>query len=102
MIKFRKDYADLMVFGKDFSVWDFFDQDVFTFTKTHPERKGEVLLVFLSFSDEDQPLHWPKGLENVKKELVVSNLEEGAKVGDHLTPWEGRVYLVRESVINGV
>jgi len=101
MIKARKEHADLMVFGQDFSVWDFHDPDVFTFTKTHPERHGEKLLVFLSFSDEVQPLHYPTGLENVKKELLVSNLNEGEEVGRYLSPWEARVYLIRESVVNG-
>jgi len=101
MIKVRKEHADLMVFGQDSSVWDFHDQDVFTFTKTHPEWHGEKLLVFLSFSDEVQPLHYPTGLEEVKKELLVSNLKEGEEVGRYLSPWEARVYLIRESVVNG-
>jgi len=101
MIKLRKEHADLMVFGQDFSVWDFFDQDVFTFTKTHPERHREKLLVFLSFSDEVQPMHYPTGLEGVKKELLVTNLKEGEDVGRYLSPWEARVYLVRESEVNG-
>jgi oligo-1,6-glucosidase len=101
MIKIRKQYVDLMVFSQDFSIWDFHDQDVFTFTKTHPENKGEKLLVFLSFSDEVQPLHYPSQLQDVKKELVVSNLKEGEEVGKYLSPWEARVYLIKESVLNG-
>ncbi len=101
MIKMRKEYADLMVFGQDFSIWDPHDQDVMTFTKSHPERHGEKLLVFLSFSDEEQPLHYPTGLEGAKKELLVSNLKDGQEVGKYLTPWEARVYLIKESVVNG-
>ncbi|OCT46397.1 Alpha-glucosidase [Cladophialophora carrionii] len=101
MIKLRKEYAELMVFGQDFSVWDFHDQDVFTFTKSHPDRHGEQLLVFLSFSDEEQPMHYPQGLENVKKHLLVTNLREGEEVGKYLTPWEARVYVIKESVLNG-
>ena len=101
MIKIRKENVDLMVFGQDFHVWDFHDQHVFTFTKTHPERKGEKMLVFLNFSDEEQPLHYPTGLQDVKMEVVVSNLEGGKEVGRYLSPWEARVYLVRETVVNG-
>lgn len=97
MIRLRKQHADLMVFGEDFHVWDRFDQDVFTFTKTHPDGRAK-LLVFLSFSDHEQPLHYPTGLENLPKELIVSNVEEP---GRYLTPWEARVYLIKESVVNG-
>jgi hypothetical protein len=88
-----------MIFGRDFEVWDQYDQDVFTFTKLHPDSNiNEKMLVFLNFSDEQQPLHYPTGTENVKKELVVSNVDGLAK---YLAPWEGRVYLIRESVVNG-
>jgi len=55
----------------------------------------------LSFSDEEQPLHYPAGLEKVKTELLVSNLNEGEEVGKYLSPWEARVYLIKESVVNG-
>ncbi|KIX03649.1 uncharacterized protein Z518_07202 [Rhinocladiella mackenziei CBS 650.93] len=96
MIQLRKKYAELMVFGQDFHVWDYFDRDVFTFTKTRPDGR-EKLLVFLSFSDEVQPLHYPTGLEKVRKELLVSNVEE---IGKYLSPWEARAYLITESVVN--
>ncbi|EXJ82663.1 glucan 1,6-alpha-glucosidase [Capronia epimyces CBS 606.96] len=97
MIRLRRDHADLMVFGQDFTVWDYFDQDVFTFTKTHPDG-GLKILVFLSFSDEVQPLHYPTGLDHAYKELMVSNVDEP---GRYLSPWEARVYLIKESVPNG-
>lgn len=100
MIQVRKEYADVMIFGEEFSVWDRFDQDVFTFTKASPDRK-EHILVFLSFSDEEQPLHYPSGLEGKKMELLISNVDE---VGRYLSPWEARVYLIRdgEHAVNGV
>ncbi|EHY60661.1 Alpha-glucosidase [Exophiala dermatitidis] len=97
MIRLRRDYADIMVFGEDFTVWDYFDQDVFTFTKTDV-KAGQKILVFLSFSDELQPLHYPTGLEHVHKELLVSNVD---KPGQYLSPWEARAYLIRECVLNG-
>ncbi|EXJ90808.1 hypothetical protein A1O1_03913 [Capronia coronata CBS 617.96] len=97
MICLRRDHADLMVFGQDFTVWDYFDQDVFTFTKTDPDG-AQKILVFLSFSDEVQPLHYPTGLESAHQELLVCNVNHP---GRYLSPWEARVYLIRESVLNG-
>lgn len=97
MIALRKEHADLLVFGNDFQVWDRHDQDVFTFTKCHP-TSGEKLLVFLSFSDEIQPLHYPGWAKNAEKELLISTVGE---VGKYLSPWEARAYLLKESGVNG-
>lgn len=97
MIQLRKEHAELMVFGQDFHVWDHFDQDVFTFTKTHADGRQKIL-VFLSFSNHEQPLHYPTGLEAVHKELLVSNVDAPGK---YLTPWEARIYLIKEGVVNG-
>ena len=97
MLKLRKRYADLCVFG-DFEVWDKNDLDVFTFVKVNSKRNGmakEMLVVFLSFSDEVQPLYWPSQCEGRERELVVSNLGEGVEVGKYLSAWESRVYLVK-------
>ena len=92
MIEIRNKYADLAVFG-DFDVWDKHDLDVFTFTKSN-EKDGMAkkrLLVFLSFSNEDQPLHYPTECKGRPMELLASNVD---KPGKYLTPWESRVYLV--------
>ena len=97
MLKLRKRYADLCVYG-DFEVWDKNDLDVFTFMKVNSKRNGmkrEMLVVFLSFSDEVQPLYWPDGCKGRERELVVSNLGEGVEVGKYLSAWESRVYLVK-------
>ncbi|KAL6249198.1 hypothetical protein RBB50_004261 [Rhinocladiella similis] len=97
MIRLRKEHGETMIFSREFEVWDKWDQDVFTFTKTHPDRK-ETLLVFLNFSHEEQPLHYPTALKDAHKELLVSSVDE---VGQYLSPWEGRVYLYKEAVLNG-
>lgn len=99
MIALRKTHAELMVFARDFVVWDRHDQDVFTFTKTHTDGT-QKLLVFLNFSEDDQPLHYPTELERCHKELLVSNVQDD-QVGKYLGPWEARVYLVREGMANG-
>lgn len=92
MIKLRHQYTDLTVFG-DFEIWDHHDQDVFTFTKVNTQNGMEKkkLLVFLSFSDEEQPLHYPPDCKGKKMELLASNVD---KPGKYMTPWESRVYMV--------
>ena len=90
--KIRKEYADLTVFG-DFEIWDVLDPDVFTFTKENKTNgfANKKLLTFLSFSDEEQPLHYPSDCKGKKMELIVSNVDQP---GQYLSPWEARVYLV--------
>ncbi|RMZ91560.1 hypothetical protein DV736_g1216, partial [Chaetothyriales sp. CBS 134916] len=61
MLKLRKEYSDLCIFG-DFDIWDKNDPDVFTFTKESLTggQKGQKLVVFCNFADRGEPLHWPK------------------------------------------
>ena len=97
MLKLRKQYSDLCVFG-DFEIWDKSELDVFTLTKTNEVNglQGQKLVVFCSFSDVEQPMYWPEGCRKGEgAELLISNLKEGEKVGRYLTPWEARVYLVK-------
>lgn len=70
-------------------------QDEFTFIKTRSDPH-EKLLVFLNFSDDEQPLHYPTGLEGLHKELLVSNVDE---VGQYLSPVRGENLLGKGSVI---
>lgn len=97
MIALRKAHADLLVFGTDFEVWDRHDQHVFTFTKSHPTT-SEKLLVFLSFSDEVEPLHYPTWARDAEKELLISTVSD---VGKYLMPWEARAYVLKGSAVNG-
>jgi glycosidase len=91
MIGIRNKYSDLAVFG-DFDVWDKNELDVMTFTKSNAKTgNGQKLLVFLSFSDEEQPLHYPKDCKGKKMELLAANVDSP---GQYLSPWESRVYLV--------
>ena len=101
-LQLRKEYTDLMVFGT-FEVWDRNDTDVFTFVKESGRETGSgaaakdgpqrKLLVFLNFSDDEQPMHWPPGLqdEEGKAKLLVANVDD---LGKYLSPWEARAYLV--------
>jgi alpha-glucosidase len=93
MIQLRHKYHDLMVFG-DFTVWDMHELDVFTFTKANKKNgmEKQKLLVFLNFSKEEQPLHFPSDCKGKPMELLVSNVDSPGK---YLSPWESRVYLVQ-------
>ncbi|RMD43976.1 hypothetical protein DV735_g1089, partial [Chaetothyriales sp. CBS 134920] len=93
VLKLRKAYADLTIFG-DFEIWDKNDPDVFTFTKQSLADRGRKLVVFCSFSNEEEPLYWPQGVKEADAQLLISNVDEP---GPHLSPWEGRVYLVQSS-----
>jgi glycosidase len=90
--KLRKEYSDLTVFG-DFEIWDFLEPDSFTFTKENKTNglNNKKMLVFLSFSDEEQPLHFPPDCKGKEMELLIANVDEP---GQYLSPWEARVYLV--------
>ncbi|RMZ83272.1 hypothetical protein DV738_g1390, partial [Chaetothyriales sp. CBS 135597] len=88
-LKLRKEYSDLTIFG-DFEIWDKNDPDVFTFTKRSlaesDAQKGRKLVVFCSFSNEEQPLYWPQGVKESEAKLLISNVDEPGK---YLSPWEG-------------
>lgn len=92
MIKTRHEHADLLVHG-EFYVHDVNDLEVFTFIKEAKGGNGKAALVYLNFSDEEQPMSTPSRLVGRKMELLVANVEE-ADVGKYLSPWEARLYLV--------
>lgn len=84
-LKLRKQYKDLMVYG-DFEILDYDNEKVFTFTKTSGEDKAYITL---NFSNDTVPFDKliPGDLE-----LINSNVDSPS---EFLTPWEGRVYLVK-------
>jgi glycosidase len=92
MLKLRKEHSDLAVFG-DFGVWDYLEPHSFTFTKSVSGggSGSKMLLVFLSFSDIEEPLHYPPECKGKPSELLACNVDEP---GQYLSPWEARVYLV--------
>lgn len=101
MLQFRNDHRDLTVLG-DFELHDLYEQKTFTFVKKlrGAGEKGaseRELIVVCSFSDEEEPVDYPKRFQGRKLELVVSTLGEvgkGAGTSKYLAPWEGRAYLV--------
>lgn len=100
MLKFRKEYQDLLIMG-DFELHDLYEQDTFTFLKKQKGAGDEgdsspEILVVCSFSNEPQPVDYPGRLKGKQMELVLSTLgEDSAGKEKYLRPWEGRIYLVR-------
>jgi glycosidase len=91
ILKLRKEHADLLARGK-FDVHDFDNLNVFTFTKT--SDSGDMLVVTLNFTGDEQPADLPLELKSKNKDLLIAS---GDTVGERLGAWEGRVYLIRES-----
>jgi len=89
MIKVRREHSDLLING-DFDLHDPNDLDVFTFVKERGDKKA---VVYLNFSNEEQPIYPPPQVKDRKQTLLVANVEE-SEIGKNLSPWEARVYLI--------
>lgn len=102
ILQFRKEHADLCIFG-DYETHDFFEQSTATFIKKlkGAGEQGESereLIVVCSFSDREEPIDFPKRFDGRNVECVVSTVTEGFTgkgVSKYLAPWEGRAYLVQ-------
>lgn len=87
VIALRKKYEDLFVYG-EFQVHDWDNENVFTYTKCNGPQK---LVVFLNFSEDNQPFTKPSGIEGTLKLLIGS--AKNTSVSE-LLPYESRIYLV--------
>ncbi|CAM9019870.1 unnamed protein product [Wickerhamomyces anomalus] len=85
-IKLRQFYKDVLIHG-DYEVLDYENEKLFTYTKTSPEQKAYVVLNFANEDVEFKPL-----IEG-DFQLVNSNVDDIKE--DVLTPYEGRIYLVK-------
>lgn len=95
MIKFRKRYADLLIYGA-FEVLDLENEKTFVFVKRHGDSKA---LVALNFSGEPSEIEVPSGGHYT---LRVGNYgdkshESGEQVAGGLRvvlrPWEAHLYI---------
>ncbi|KAK4618592.1 Alpha-glucosidase [Fulvia fulva] len=92
-IAMRKDYKELFMFGT-FALYDIANERMMTYTKMSTD--GQMALIILNFSDDDMPLNTlQRHLLGHTYRLMSSNVQ---KPGDHLEPWEGRVYMVRDGL----
>ncbi|EME40575.1 glycoside hydrolase family 13 protein [Dothistroma septosporum NZE10] len=86
-IHLRKKYKELFTFGT-FALYDIANERMMTYTKMSTD--GQMALVILNFSDDDVPLNTlQRHLLGHTYRLLSSNVQ---KPGEHLEPWEGRVW----------
>lgn len=93
MLKLRKQYADLFVFGC-FVPIDIHNEKTFRYAKTlYGSDKSRALFVALNFTGSEQPLSIPKSFsrEYSNLKMLAGALDEPS--ASSLAPWEGRVYL---------
>ncbi|KAF1358024.1 glycoside hydrolase [Lizonia empirigonia] len=88
MLAVRKQYNDLLVHG-EYDDLDVENLAFYTFTKTW---KGKKAFVICNFTAKAQKLYIPSQVASVKRELLVSSVNE--PVEEELAAWEGRVYLL--------
>lgn len=90
MLRIRKEHADLLVHGQydDLSVDD---SRFFVFTKTW---MGEKALCVCNFTDKGTEIVLPEEVKGLKRELLISSVEEGQFAEDQLKAFEGRIYLL--------
>jgi alpha-glucosidase len=88
MLAVRKQYNDLLVHG-EYDDLDVENLDFYAFTKTW---KGKKAFVICNFTDRKQKLFVPNQVGSVKRELLISSVNE--PVEEELAAWEGRIYLL--------
>lgn len=96
MIRFRKAHADLLVHGT-FEVVGADDEKTFVFVKKRGGRDGEMALVVLNFSGEQQKARFP-AYEGGRWAFQFGNYgeDEGPRASEKgvvLRPWEAQLYL---------
>jgi oligo-1,6-glucosidase len=88
VLKLRKDYRDVLVYGT-FEIYNMEDLKVFTYVKSF---EGRNILVLLNFSSEEHDLEIPPNFNGKDMELLVANIGQAE---DKLGAWEARAYSVR-------
>jgi oligo-1,6-glucosidase len=88
ILKVRKEWNDLLVHG-EYDDLDVENPDFYCFSKTW---KGKKAICICNFTDKVQKLVFPAAVQDVKKELLVSSVDNN--VEGELRAFEGRIYLV--------
>lgn len=87
MIALRKKYESVFIFGV-FELLD--DANPHTMTYIKRAADGQVGLVILNFTAEDQPFEIPEELKSKDLDLIV---DFGKSSKETLSPYEGRVWV---------
>ncbi|KAK4154065.1 glycoside hydrolase [Chaetomidium leptoderma] len=97
MLRFRRDHADLLVYG-DFKDLCPQDKDLFMFVK-EPEHSGEGVLVVLNFTTEEQTWAVPSfaelGMPHARELVPIMTTHGGKSPVGQLAAFEGQVYLLK-------
>jgi alpha-glucosidase len=88
ILQVRKSLNDLLVHG-EYDDLDVENREVFCFSKTYNRKKAVAIC---NFTDKTRALEFPASVRDVKKELVVSSVDE--HVDGELKAFEGRIYLL--------
>ncbi|WPH00654.1 glycoside hydrolase family 13 protein [Acrodontium crateriforme] len=91
-LKLRKQYKDLLVYGK-FELFNSEDEQVCMYVKRSTDME-EKMLVVLNFTSDSVQFSVPTGLDALKLKLVISTStpDDTAQLATKLQPWEGRLY----------
>ncbi|KAL6451363.1 MAL2 Alpha-glucosidase [Candida maltosa Xu316] len=90
MLKIRKQYKDLFIYG-GLNILDYDNEQLFTYTKELPNSKSPKAYVVLNMSNESTKF---TPLIDGDFKLIVSNVNNDELDEAVLTPYEGRIYLV--------
>jgi alpha-glucosidase len=83
----QKEHDDILVHGQ-FEIFDIENLNTFAYLKDY---EGKLAFAALNFSNEEQAFDIPLTLKDRKLNLLMKNVDG---LGDKLSPWEGRAYLV--------
>jgi oligo-1,6-glucosidase len=89
MLNTRKEYRDLFIYG-DFEAFQMDTEETFVFGKFFEEDRA---IVALNFTDKEQVFQRPD--VTGRWTLLVSNIDGISGTEEQLSPYEGRIYLVR-------
>ena len=95
MLKLRKEYKDLFVYGS-FHAWDLKDSKTFVFGKRRANGR-ECAIVAVNFTADDVEWRRPDFGTGMRWWLLAENVDEeveGKGEEDVLRPFEGRIYIV--------
>lgn len=90
----RKEYKECLIYGVTDMI-DLTNENVMTYTKTSPN--GDVILVSLNFTEQEQKVVIPDGINCNPNDMILltSTFKDNqATFRPNLAPWEGRAYLV--------
>ncbi|KAB5570591.1 alpha-glucosidase [Coniochaeta sp. 2T2.1] len=91
MIKFRKEHADVLIYG-GFEVFELDNEKTFVFAKK-AQQGGKKAVVALNFTSEEETVYLPYADEVVFRVGNYADGEAGQEKQKKLRPWEGRLYL---------